>query len=339
MNRNKKILTVVLACFALAIFFFFGTKKNSTLVYGEIINPINDTIRIYNSDTIFTVVLDKENKFDYKFDWPSKKSSDYFNFFHGLELTRMYISKGDNIGLSLDTKIFDESISYSESDESSFLAWKYLEMEKNGPTDFSVEENEFYALLSRMFEKTEQKLLKFRFKNSDFYKNEREEIENIKSYLSKRYNQMKDLPKKGELAIDFTYPNQNGKYISLTDLKGKIVYVDIWATWCGPCKAEIPYLQRLQEEFSDDDLIFLSVSVDEKEDKEKWLLMIEEKNLGGIHLHTSGWDNELTKNYAINGIPRFMLFDRESKVISTDALRPSSEGIRDLLNQALSSQL
>ena len=251
----------------------------------------------------------------------------------------MYISKGDNIGLSLDTKIFDESISYSESDESSFLAWKYLEMEKNGPTDFSVEENEFYALLSRMFEKTEQKLLKFRFKNSDFYKNEREEIENIKSYLSKRYNQMKDLPKKGELAIDFTYPNQNGKYISLTDLKGKIVYVDIWATWCGPCKAEIPYLQRLQEEFSDDDLIFLSVSVDEKEDKEKWLLMIEEKNLGGIHLHTSGWDNELTKNYAINGIPRFMLFDRESKVISTDALRPSSEGIRDLLNQALSSQL
>ena len=149
---------------------------------------------------------------------------------------------------------------------------------------------------------------------------------------------MKDLPKKGELAIDFTYPNQNGKYISLTDLKGKIVYVDIWATWCGPCKAEIPYLQRLQQEFSDDDLIFLSVSVDEKEDNQKWLQMIEEKNLGGIHLHTSGWDNELTKNYAINGIPRFMLFDRESKVISTDALRPSSEGIRDLLNSALSSQ-
>ena len=48
MNRNKKILTVVLACFALAIFFFFGTKKNSTRVYGEILNPINDTIRIYN---------------------------------------------------------------------------------------------------------------------------------------------------------------------------------------------------------------------------------------------------------------------------------------------------
>ena len=64
MKRNKKILTTVLAFFALCIFFFFGTKKNSTRVYGEIINPINDTIRIYNSDTIFTVVLDKENKFD-----------------------------------------------------------------------------------------------------------------------------------------------------------------------------------------------------------------------------------------------------------------------------------
>ena len=111
MKRNKKILTTVLACFALVIFFFFGTKKNSTRVYGEIINPINDTIRIYNSDTIFTVVLDKENKFDYKFDWPSKKSSDYFNFFHGSELTSMYINQGDNICLSIYTKLFDESMS------------------------------------------------------------------------------------------------------------------------------------------------------------------------------------------------------------------------------------
>ena len=109
--------------------FFFLELKKITRIYGEIINPINDTIRIYNSDTIFTVVLDKENKFDYKFDWPSKKSSDYFNFFHGLELTRMYINRGDNILISKH-RAFDESISYSNSDESSFLAWKYLEMEK-----------------------------------------------------------------------------------------------------------------------------------------------------------------------------------------------------------------
>ena len=210
---------------------------------------------------------------------------------------------------------------------------------KNGPTDFSFEENEFKSFLSKMFEKTEKKLLKFRFKNSDFYQNESEEIKNIKSYLSKRYNQMKDLPKKVNEAIDFTYPNQNGKYISLSDLKGKIVYVDIWATWCGPCKLRYHTFKDFQEEFSDDDLIFLSISVDEKEDKQEMVANDEEKNLGGIHLHTSGWDNDLTKNYAINGIPRFMLFDRESKVISTDALRPSSEGIRDLLNQALSSQL
>ena len=67
MKRNHKILTAVLASFALAIFFFFGTKEKSTQIYGEIINPINDTIRIYNNDTIFTFVLDKENKFDYKF--------------------------------------------------------------------------------------------------------------------------------------------------------------------------------------------------------------------------------------------------------------------------------
>ena len=71
MKRNKNIdCSTCMLC--IGVFFSLELKFYSD--YGEIINPINDTVRIYNSDTIFTVVLDKENKFDYKFDWPSKKS-------------------------------------------------------------------------------------------------------------------------------------------------------------------------------------------------------------------------------------------------------------------------
>ena len=92
--------------------------------------------------------------------------------------------------------------------------------------------------------------------------------------------------KKGELAIDFTYPDQM-KICIINRFERQNSVRRHMGTWCGPCKSEIPYLQRLQEEFSDDELVFLSVSVDEKEDKQKWLQMIDEKNLGGIHLHTS----------------------------------------------------
>ena len=76
----------------------------------------------------------------------------------------------------------------------------------------------------------------------------------------------------------------------------------------------------------------MSISVDE--DKEAWEKMVEDKELSGIQLWADGW-SKITKDYAIFGIPRFMLFDIEGNVISTDAPRPSSENIRKLLDANL----
>ena len=52
----------------------------------------------------------------------------------------------------------------------------------------------------------------------------------------------------GSIAADFTYPDVNGKEVSLSDFKGKVVLVDVWATWCGPCRGEIPHLKKLEQE-------------------------------------------------------------------------------------------
>jgi thiol-disulfide isomerase/thioredoxin len=141
-----------------------------------------------------------------------------------------------------------------------------------------------------------------------------------------------NMPREGEPAVDFTYPDIEGNEVSLSSLQGKLVYVDVWATWCGPCLGEIPSLQKLEEDYHDKNITFLSVSVDT--DKDAWMKMVQEDNLGGIQLWADGW-SQITKDYAIFGIPRFMLFSADGKVISSDAPRPSSGDIRALLDSNL----
>lgn len=138
--------------------------------------------------------------------------------------------------------------------------------------------------------------------------------------------------KPGDAAFNFSYPDRNGKLFSMKDLKGKVVLVDVWATWCGPCKAEIPYLKKLEEEMKGSNIQIVSISVDEAKDKEKWLKMIDVENLGGLQLFASGW-GDLAKFYKIKGIPRFMIFDQEGRIVTVDAPRPSDPKLKILLQE------
>ena len=103
-------------------------------------------------------------------------------------------------------------------------------------------------------------------------------ISEINKYLSswkERKVQLEGIPKEGEDFIDFTYPDINNNLISLSDFKGELVYIDVWASWCGPCKKEIPSLKKLEYDFKDENLTFLSISVDEN--KEDWTSMVIKK--------------------------------------------------------------
>lgn len=140
--------------------------------------------------------------------------------------------------------------------------------------------------------------------------------------------------KPGGTASDFTYPDIDGKMVSLSGQKGKVVLVDVWATWCGPCKKEIPSLKQLEKEMHGKDIVIMSVSVDEAKDKDKWLKMIKDENLGGVQLFASGW-SKITKDYKITGIPRFMVFDKKGNIVSVDAPRPSDPKLKALLEAEL----
>jgi thiol-disulfide isomerase/thioredoxin len=140
----------------------------------------------------------------------------------------------------------------------------------------------------------------------------------------------------GEAAVNFNGKTVDGKKVALSDFKGKVVYVDVWATWCGPCKKEIPALQKLEEEMKGTDVVFISYSVDELKDTEKWKKMVEIEKLGGIQLMgDAAFKSSICVDYKINAIPRFLLFDKAGKIVSIDAPRPSNPVAKEIITKLL----
>lgn len=144
--------------------------------------------------------------------------------------------------------------------------------------------------------------------------------------------------KPGDDAYAFAYPDKEGKTVSMESLKGKVVLVDVWATWCGPCKAEIPHLKKLEEQMKGKDVEIISLSTDAPKDKEKWLKMIKDENLGGTQLFAGGPGNEFSHYYKVNTIPRFLVFDRKGKIVSVDSPRPSNPELKILLEKTLAAK-
>jgi len=155
----------------------------------------------------------------------------------------------------------------------------------------------------------------------------------FKKELTDKYELLKNLVK-GKTSPGFNFENIDGSMTSLEDLKGKYVYIDVWATWCGPCIAEIPALKELEKSYHGKNIEFVSISVDVYKDKEKWLKMVENKELKGVQLIADkDWNSDFVKQYAIDGIPRFILIDSEGNIISANAPRPSNPEISEMLSR------
>jgi len=124
--------------------------------------------------------------------------------------------------------------------------------------------------------------------------------------------------------------------MSLENFKGRYVYIDLWATWCGPCLVELPHLEALQEEYKNNrNIAFVSISIDSN--KDAWRKMVTEKEMKGFQLIAdNAWQSQICKDYGVNGIPRFMLIDREGKILNKSAPRPSSDDLKATLHNLLS---
>lgn len=168
----------------------------------------------------------------------------------------------------------------------------------------------------------------------DIYKNSNPDPKNLEK-LTERYNQLKDITE-GNVSPSFNYENHKGGTTSLADLKGKYVYIDVWATWCGPCLREIPALKDAEKNYQGKNIQFVSISIDEPKDYEKWKEMVTQKSLVGIQLMADeNWKSQFVQDYAINGIPRFILIDPKGNIVSADAPRPSDPMLNKMLDNLL----
>lgn len=131
-----------------------------------------------------------------------------------------------------------------------------------------------------------------------------------------------DRARAGKLSPDFNAPDVDGKVWTLADFKGKYIYIDMWATWCNPCKRELPYLKELEKKFEGAEIVFIGLSTDG--DKAKWEKMVRSGELCGVQLYL-GPRSTFQKSYNIDGIPRFILLDKEGRIINNNMSRPSAD--------------
>lgn len=158
--------------------------------------------------------------------------------------------------------------------------------------------------------------------------------EEHKNEITESYNKLKTVAKGQPSPKFFNFENHAGGTMSFDDLKGKYVYIDVWATWCGPCKAEIPYLKDLHAQYKNKNLHIVSISIDRDADHEKWQKMVSEEQLTGIQLFADkDWNSQFVTDYLIKGIPRFILVDPNGLIVSPNAPRPSDKALVSLFNE------
>lgn len=194
-----------------------------------------------------------------------------------------------------------------------------------------VKENVYYHLFLRNMQIQTVESLKDKYSQfADVVTNPEKQ-----TYIKQRISQLESLTP-GNPAPIFTYVNIDEQAISLEDLKGKYVYMDIWATWCGPCIAESPYFKTLAEKYGDK-IAFVGISVDP--DKEKWRNYVMEKELPGIQVYAGkNFESDIIKKYSIQGIPRFIMVDPDGNIIDINAPRPSHDGTEKILQNWLKDE-
>lgn len=249
-----------------------------------------------------------------------------FYMIYGDKEIPLFLTNESDVSLTADAAQFDETLKFEGAGEkeNNFLA--QMQRDKNalvakiGANSTAGLNEEVAGLIANWKERLKDTELNYLFRSTTRFKLEQVDTRSLPGEIEK---EVKALQLTGKASPSFKYDDINGKAKELKDFKGKYVYIDVWATWCGPCLKEIPNIKVIEERYKGKKIAFVSISVDEDKDNEKWMNMVKSKQMGGTQLMADkAWASDFIEAYGIHSIPRFILIDPKGNVVDADAKRP-----------------
>ena len=137
----------------------------------------------------------------------------------------------------------------------------------------------------------------------------------------------------GMVVPDISLPDTNDSVVTLSSFRGKVVLIDFWASWCGPCRAANPGVVKLYKKYKDQGFEVFGVSVDKK--KAEWVKAIKKDKITYQQVNDKGgWESKTLANYFVNEIPTSFLIDKAGRLVAVDL---TGKGLKKLVAQLLES--
>jgi thiol-disulfide isomerase/thioredoxin len=253
----------------------------------------------------------------------------------------IYLKNGYDITVNGDIEDFMKSLKFSGegSSNSNFILAQIEKSQTLGNPQLilDLEEDAFKKKVDQIKFEYDSILNSYSNLDSTLYTTMLAQNKQIVTYFNNAYNSSKNMGKGMPSPTFENYADIKGGVKSLSSFKGKYVYIDVWATWCGPCIQQIPYLQTLEKEYHGKNVEFVSISTDESQRsggsweaaEKKWRDFVKDRNMSGVQLW-SGQDFSFQQAYQINAIPRFILINPEGNIVNANAPRPSDPALKTL---------
>jgi len=279
--------------------------QNGTTLYLDYKNELIDSTKVENNTFKFNsklpkspiqVLLRTKDLSNYRFLWVENNPMTFDATKTDFRNAKITGSESENLSFSLHQKI--DTLPRNERQK--------MEMEFVKKNPNSIVSASMLSFYSTTWGKE---------KTKELY--EQLSIENKNTLFGKeitKYIELNKNPKIGEQFVDFESENQNGELKKLSDLKGKVVLLEFWASWCGPCRQENPNLVKTYEKFNPKGFEIFAVSLDQ--DKENWLKAIKKDSLSWEHVSDlKGQGNEASLIYGVNEIPDNFLISESGEII------------------------
>lgn len=319
-------------------------KKDYVTLQGKLLNNKDSVITISNRQGVIKkITLDENGNFKDTLQLKPDKPEIYNFSVNPGKAAPIYLKNGFDITLEGDSDNFMNSFKYSGegASNSNFIVAQIKKNQsiKDIQTILDLEQSEFDKKINTLKKEYDSILNSYDNLDSTLYAGMNKQNSQLITYFKSIYDQNLRMGKGRPSPTFNNYLNVKGGTKSLSDFQGKYVYIDVWATWCGPCVVQFPYLKELKKDYKNKNIVFVGISTDEarrnggswEAAETKWRNFVKEKNLGDIQLW-SGKDYSFQQAYEITGIPRFILIDPEGNIVDANAPRPSDPALKQLLN-------